>query len=65
VTQMVLQFVFYENGEIMVWGEDFHGGVAIQVASDWAQFGPAKYVANDDRTGLAVRVGWTDPEPEA
>jgi hypothetical protein len=58
-------FVFYENGDIMTWGEQVPGGVFIELPGDWAEYSVAKYVANEDRTGLTVRPGWVDPEPES
>lgn len=59
-----MKFVFYENGDIMTWGEGVIGGVELVLPDDWSQFGVQKYVANADRTALVARPGWTDPTPE-
>ena len=59
-----MKFVFYENGDIMTWGEEVIGEIELQLPDDWAQYGVQKYVANDDQTALVIRQGWQDPVEE-
>lgn len=56
---------FNEDGSIQTFGSIPEIGIAVDVPADWHLYSHLKYVANADRTGLAVRDGWIDPEPEA
>lgn len=59
---MILHFHKYPDGEIMTFGEDnLQGSTAIEVPSDWFEFGPAKYIIVDGE--LVAREGWVDPVP--
>jgi hypothetical protein len=59
-----MKVLFYENGDIMTWGEEVPTGTELSAPADWHQFGVEKYVSNEDGTALVVRAGWVDPEPE-
>ena len=59
---MILYFHKHADGKIMTFGEDnLQGSIAIEVPSDWFEFGMAKYIIVDGE--LVAREGWVDPFP--